>query len=265
MESTLKDALKAAGKILLDSFGKLQKINTKQDQSNVVTQTDFASERAIVEIIQRDFPDHDIIAEETGFKSNNSEYLWIVDPLDGTSNFASGIPWFGIIITVLKRFKPVMAGIYLPYYDLLYFSEVGKGTVRNGKRVSVSNESDLKNVLVAYSLDYSEDVLKTENESRIIRLLVQNIRNLRATNSVVEFCYVADGRLGGCINQTTKIWDIAAPYLLIKEAGGIVTDIRGQDIDFSVTKSNYQRNFTIVCSNPVLHGKIMNLVKKVIV
>ena len=265
MENTLKEALKAAGKILLDSFGKLQKISTKQDQSNVVTQTDLDSERAIVEIIQRDFPDHDIIAEETGFKSNNSEYLWIVDPLDGTSNFASGITWFGIIITVLKNYKPVIAGIYLPYYDLMYFAEVGKGTVRNGKKISVSNESDLKNVLVAYSLDYSEDASKTENESRIIRLLVQNIRNLRATNSVVEFCYVADGRLGGCINQTTKIWDIAAPYLLIKEAGGIVTDIRGQDIDFSVTKSNYQRNFTIVCSNPVLHGKIMNLVKKVIV
>lgn len=263
MESTIKKALRASGKILMKNSGKIQKYSVKENQSYIVTQADLASEKAIVRIIQTAFPKHNIIAEETGFKSNNSEYTWIIDPLDGTSNFASGLPWFGILIAVLKNSEPIMAGMHLPFYDLIYFAEKGKGATRNGRRISVSKENQLKNVLLSYSLDYSEDANKTENEARIIKLLVQNIRNLRATNSTVDFCYVADGRLGGCANQTTKIWDVAAPYLIIKEAGGIVTDINGKEMDFSAGKEDYLRNFTIVASNKYLHPKIMSIIKQV--
>jgi len=262
LERTIEKALRASGKILIDSFGKIKKVNTKQDQSNVVTQADLDSEKAIVEIIQKAFPDHNIIAEETGFRNKNSAYTWIVDPLDGSSNFASKIPWFGIIISVLKNFKPVMAGVYLPCENLMYFAEKNKGAFRNGKKISITKEQDLKNVLFSYCLDYSKDFTKTEQEANIIKHLVQGVRNLRATNSVVDFCYTADGRLGGCINQTTKIWDIAAPYLLIREAGGIVTDIDGKDIDFTVTEKDYQKNFTIVGSNKVLYKRIMDIVNK---
>ena len=264
MEPTIITALKEAGKILMEKFGKLDSYKVKEDQSNIVTKADVDSEMTIVEIIGKKFPDHNIIAEETGYKDKNSNFTWIIDPLDGTSNFSAGIPWFGILICVLKNNKPLMAGIYLPFYNLLYFAEIGKGTTKNGEKISVSKESDLKNVLMAYSLDYSEDISKTEKESKIITKIVNNIRNLRATNSVVDFCYTADGRLGGCINQTTKIWDIAAPYLIIKEAGGIVTDIDGKDIKFDVNKENYQKNFTIVGSNKPLHSKIMKLIKEIV-
>ena len=117
---------------------------------------------------------------------------------------------FGILICVLKKNEPVIAGIYLPIYDLLYFAEKRKGATRNGEKISVSKETELKNILLAYSLDYSEDISKTEKESKIIKNIVQNVRNIRATNSVIDSCYTADGRLGGHISQTTKIWDIVA-------------------------------------------------------
>lgn len=263
VENTIKKALKAAGKILMKSSGQIQKYSVKENQSSIVTKADLASEKAIVKIIQKEFPKHNIIAEETGFKSNNSEYTWIVDPLDGTSNFASGLPWFGVFIALLKDSEPIASGIHLPFYDLMYFAEKGKGATRNGKKISVSKENALKNVLLGYSLDYSEDSGKTEKEAKIIKLLVRNIRNLRATNSAIDYCYAADGRLGGCINQTSKIWDVAAPYLIIKEAGGIVTDINGNGMDFSADKGNYLRNFTIVASNKNLHPEIMSIIRQV--
>lgn len=263
MQETITKSLFAAGEILKSSFGKIQEIAIKQDQSNVVTQADFDSEEAIVKIIETDFPDHNIIGEETGFRNKNSRYTWVVDPLDGTSNFASLIPWFGVIIAVLKDHKPYMAGVYLPMSDQLYFAHKGNGAFLNNKQISVTSEIDLKNLLFSYCLDYSAIEGKTEFETRIIAQLVKSCRNLRATNSVTDFCYTADGKLGGCINQTTKIWDIAGPALIISEAGGIVTDIYNKELDFNVIETNYLNNFTICASNPILHKKVIGLVEQV--
>jgi len=262
MKDIIFKALKSSGKILMEDFRKINKVSIKQDQSNIVTETDLKSEKNIVSIIELKFPDHSIIAEETGFKERKSKYLWTVDPIDGTSNFASQIPWFGVLVCLLENFKPIIAGIYLPFYDLLYFAEKGRGSYLNNRRIFVTKESDLKNILFSYSLDFSKDKLKTEFEVKIIKELVHNVRNLRSTNSVVDFCYTADGRLGGFINQTTKMWDITAPALMVQEAGGVVTDIIGKPLNFKVDKSNYLRNFTIVGSNRTLHQKVLKLIKK---
>ena len=263
MEDTIKQSLKVAGKTLLDYFGKINKIVIKENQSNIVTKADIESEKAIVKIIQSKFPDHNIIAEETGFLDKGSEYTWVVDPLDGTSNFAAGIPWFGVLIAVLKNSKPIMAGIFLPLYKDLYFAKKGKGAYKNNNKIKVSDEKNLKNVLFAYSLDYSEDLSKTEKESQIIKLLVNQVRNLRSTNAVVEWAYTADGRLGGSINQTTKIWDVAATSLIIKEAGGIVTDFNGEELNFKVGKEDYKKSFSFLASNKHLHPKLMKIISKV--
>ena len=262
MKQTLIESLKLGGETLMGYFGKIESIRVKDSQSSIVTQADLESERRVVDCILRSFPDHNVIAEETGFRWNGSEYTWVVDPLDGTSNFAAGIPWFGVLVAVLRNFEPVVAGMYLPFYDQLYVAARGEGATRNGQPVRVSSESSLKNVLLAYSLDYSPDPEKTETETRIMGELVRNVRNLRSTNSAVDFCYVADGRLGGCVNQTTGLWDIAAPWLIIREAGGACTDIRGQALDFKVDAATYGRNFTIIAANPVLHGEIGQLVAK---
>ncbi|MFH1399411.1 MAG: inositol monophosphatase [Candidatus Woesearchaeota archaeon] len=245
----------------MESFGKLQNLSIKNNQSNVVTQADIDSERIIVKTIRKNYPSHNIIAEESGYIDNNSAFTWIIDPLDGTSNYAAGLPWFGTMVALLKDNIPIIAGIYLPYYDLMYFAEKGKEAQVNNTPIKVTDEKELKNVLVAYSLDFSEDSTKTASEARIIQNLVGKIRNLRATNSVAEFCYVADGRLGGCINQTAKIWDIVAPTLLIEEAGGTVTTISGNQHEFKTTRENYLDNYTIVAATKTLHPKLMGIVK----
>src|SRR5690606_30758349 len=156
----------------------------------------------------------------------------------GTSNFAAGLPWFGVIICVLKNSIPVMAGCNLPVQNEIYFAEKGKGATRNDKKIMVSAESELKNILAAYSLDFSDETGKTERETKVIGKLEKNIRNLRGTNCLIDFCYTADGKLGACINQTTKIWDIAGPGLIIEEAGGQVTDILGNQFDFLLNETN---------------------------
>lgn len=262
MKDTITTALHEAGRILLKSFGEISEYSIKENQSNIVTKTDIDSEKRIMEIISSKFPGHNLLGEETGFQNKNSKYTWVVDPIDGTSNFAAGIPWFGIIICVLKNFKPVMAGCFLPVQNQLYFAEKEKGTTLNNQKISVSKEANLKNVLLAYSLDYSEESGKTEHESKIIQHLVQNIRNLRSTNSLIDFCFTADGKLGACINQTTKIWDIAGPGLIIEEAGGKVTGLSGNKIDFTLNEKNYLRNFEIVASNKLLHSEVIKIVNR---
>jgi myo-inositol-1(or 4)-monophosphatase len=259
MENTIRTALFEGGKILMENFGKITEYAVKESQSSIVTKADIESEKKIIEIILEKFPDHNTLGEETGYQNRNSEFTWVIDPLDGTSNFAAGIPWFGVIICVLKNSIPVMAGSFLPVQNEIYFAEKGKGATRNGEKIKVSPETELKNILAAYSLDYSDESGKTESEARLIQQVVSRIRNLRSTNSLVDFCYTADGKLGACMNQTTKIWDIAAPGLIIEEAGGIVTDFQGNPFDFSLNADNYGRNFTIIGSNKVLHSELIKI------
>ena len=259
MENTILKALQEAGEILMANFGKLTGYTVKENQNSIVTKADFESEKKIMEIISEKFPHHNTLGEETGFQNRKSEYTWVVDPLDGTSNFAAGLPWFGVIICVLKNDVPVMAGCFLPVQNEIYFAEKGKGATRNGKKIAVSAETKLQNILAAYSLDSSDEPGKTEREAKIMQQLVLSIRNLRATNCLMDLCYTADGKLGACINQTTKIWDIAGPGLIIEEAGGKVTDIFGKTFDFQLTESNYNRNFTIACSNKILHPEIIRI------
>ncbi len=262
MKQVLLAALRDAGKILLDNFGRITSYEEKENQSSIVTKADVESERMIMQIISGAFPGHNLLGEETGFQNKKSEYTWVVDPIDGTSNFAAGIPWFGVIICLLKNYKPQMAGCYLPVQEKIYFAEKGKGTTLNGRPVWVSEENKLRNILMSYSLDYSEDPEKTTKAMQFMQHLVQRVRNIRSTNCLIDFCYTADGKLGACANQTTKVWDIAGPVLLIEEAGGVATTLQNQPFDFSVAEENYDRNFEIVASNKILHAKLTALFQK---
>ena len=126
MKNTLISALKISGKTLLEFFNKPIEAKQKESQSSIVTEADYASDSIVTKIIKERFPTHNIISEESGFTNNNSEFTWVIDPLDGTSNFASGIPWFGVLISLFQNNIPVMGGAYLPVHDILYFAERGK-------------------------------------------------------------------------------------------------------------------------------------------
>lgn len=258
----VKKILLASGAILKAGFGKVTAYTNKHDQSNIVTESDFKSEETIRKLIANTYPTQNMLGEEHGFEDKKSDYTWIIDPLDGTSNYAAQIPWFGVLIALVKAGKPMLSGAFLPMSNDLYLAETGKGSFKNGKLLSVTNETELKNLLCCYSLDFSLDIRKTEREVQIIKGLVQSCRNLRSTNSLMDFCLVADGSIGAALNQTMKIWDIAAPQLILEEAGAKVTDTDGERIVYNPSASSLTENYTAIAANSVVHQKVLQIIQK---
>ena len=254
---TLRKALKRAGEVLNEHLGQSHETALKESISSVVTKADLASEKAILEVLDEAPEPLNVITEESGFRVRNSAFTWVVDPLDGTSNFAARLPWFGVIIALFRGNIPVMGGMYLPLGGQLYLAEAGKGATCNGEAISLTRSTDLSEHLVAYSFDFNEDPAKTRAEMEIMARLSRKVRNIRSTNSLVDFCYVADGKLGAAMNQTTRIWDIAVPWLLIREGGGRVTDIRGQEITFDLSPKGVNQNYTILAAGSGLHEQLL--------
>jgi len=249
MKNLLISALKVSGETLLGYFNKPLEVKQKESQSNIVTEADIESERIIIELIKERFPKHSIISEESGFINNHSEYTWIIDPLDGTSNFASGIPWFGILISLFKHNTPILGGAYLPVQDQLYFAEAGKGAFKNGKPLPMLNNKELKDSLFAFCVDYTEDIDFLNKGIEIFKYIVKSSRNTRSTNSLIDFIYVAEGKFGGVLNLYTKVWDISALGLIISEVGGIMKNIDGNNIQFSVGEEIIDENFPVIAGS----------------
>lgn len=237
--------MKAAGTIQMKSFQNVKEVSEKESISSIVTEIDLESERKILEILEKDFPHHNILSEECGFKDRNSEYTWVIDPLDGTSNYAAGLPWFGVLIALMKGKVPVLAGAYLPVSGNLYLAESGKGTFLNNKILKMEDR-EIKNTLVAFSTDYTRDEQYLQKGLNLYRYLIQHTRNVRSTNCLLDLLYVAEGRLGGCINMFTCIWDIASPYLIITEAGGVFRNLDHSDIEFVIDGQNIRKNYPII-------------------
>jgi myo-inositol-1(or 4)-monophosphatase len=226
----------------------------------VVTDADYAAEGRILEILSDTPEPYNIISEEAGHLDHGSAFTWVVDPLDGTSNFAARLPWYGVIITLFRDQAPVLGGMYLPAEDQLYMAESGKGAWRNGHPIRVRTSENLAEQLISYSFDFSSEEGKTLREMQLMARLSAQVRNIRSTNSLYDFCYVADGRLGAALNRTTRIWDIAAAGLMVKEAGGVVTDMEGNEIEFDLTPGSFQRNYTILAAGKGVHDTLMKTV-----
>lgn len=255
MKELLIHILKAAGKIQKENFSKTHVIELKESISNIVTEVDLHCDRIISNEIRLKFPSHNILTEESGLTFNHSEYTWVVDPLDGTSNFAAGIPWFGILIALFENDIPILAGAYLPMEDLLYLAESGKGAYLNGRKLKIEDIA-LKNSLAGFATDYTDDADFVDYGMDLYRFLIQNMRNIRCTNSLVDWMMVADGRLAGTINLFTKIWDIAAPWLILKEAEGSMKDIYNREIEFALNEENLDRNYPVVAGSSLFLAKI---------
>lgn len=260
IKDTLITALKKGGEILIDHLGLSTEATIKESISSVVTEADLAAEKAILEILQGGPETFNIITEESAYQDHASAFTWVVDPLDGTSNFAAGLPWFGVIIALFKEDVPILGGMYLPVDRQLYLSGAGGGITRNGEHISPTKSADLSQHLLSYSFDFSEDQEKTKSEMDIMARLSRQVRNIRSTNSLLDFCFVSDGRLGAALNQTTKIWDIAVPWLMIREGGGKVTDIRGKEIRFDLSPDAINKNYTILASGKELHKQILKTI-----
>jgi myo-inositol-1(or 4)-monophosphatase len=250
---------RAAGRVLMAHFGRTTETAQKSDLSNVVTAADLASEQTIVQAIRQRHPTHSIIAEETGCDWRDSEFTWVVDPLGGTSNFAAGIPWFGVLIALLRAGEPVLGVLHLPVSGDLYCAERGGGAFRDGHRISVTTEPQLSNVLWAWGMDAADSDAAAAHDAALLARVLQRVRNVRATNSLVDAAYVSDGRLGGMANRSTRIWDIAAPMVIVGEAGGVYTRADGAALALDVTGSAADRVYAVMAAAPALHRQMVAL------
>lgn len=234
----------------------------KGDQFNVVTESDIRAERLILDGLHRAFPDHSTIAEESGVKLNAaSPYTWVIDPLDGTSNYAAGLPWYGVLIALMRDATPELGVMYLPESSELFVAERGRGAFLNGQRIRVTEETELSNVLWAYGMDAPDEVHE-QRDGRLLFDVLRSVRNLRTTNSLVDPAFTCTGRFGGMLNRSTRLWDIAAPSLIVQESGGLYTTITGNPLSFDLTESAHDKEYAVLAGAPALHQQVAKIVHK---
>ena len=156
----------------------------------------------------------------------------------------------------MKGNIPYMAGAYIPFADKLYLAESGNGSTLNGEFLKIENKN-IEDVLFGFSMDYTKDDNYLNRGIEIYKFLVKNSRNVRTTNSLIDLFNVAENTFGGVINMYNGIWDIAAPYLIIKEAGGIVKDIYGFELEFKTDKNNIYKNYPVITGSPLIVERVL--------
>ncbi len=240
-----------AGKILLDKFGK--KINIyKKGDINLVTEADLASEKYIIEQIKSYYPKHSILAEESGaaIVDGSSVWKWIIDPLDGTTNFAHGYPCFCVTIALEFEGKIVIGVTFDPTRDEMFSTEKGSGAFLNNKQIHVSDTEKLADALICTGFPY--DVAERDNFARHFTEFISKARGIRRDGSAaIDMAYVACGRFDGFWEEGLNPWDVAAGKLLIEEAGGRVTYY--DDSAFSIYKP------PICADNGLIHAEMLSV------
>ena len=244
-------AAKEAGKIQLKYFGNIKDIKYK-DKTNAVTNADLEADDKILKIIKGSFPDHNILSEESGAIGKGSEYKWLIDPLDGTHNYMHNLPLFGISIALEYKKEIVLGVIYLPYFDSLYVAERGKGAFLNDKRIKVSGVEEFGRSMIFLDGGLHREL---KNRFKLVSNLAKDVHKMRVMGvAVIDFVYVAEGRIEASILFPTNPWDIAAGILIVKEAGGKVTDFEGK------MASPYSNK--IIISNGKVHEKVLRILSK---
>ncbi len=242
-------AARDAGRILRDNYGKVQQIKYK-GEVDIVTEVDEASERLIIERIHEHFPDHRILGEEGGTASSpdsESRYRWIIDPVDGTTNYAHGYPFFCVSIGVEVDSVVEFGVVYAPVLDEMFVAELGAGAYLNGERLVVSPTDHLIRSLLASGFNYDRDLARA-NLPNWERLVFKTQALRRDGSSALNLCYVAAGRFDGYWEIGLKPWDAAAGALLVREAGGLVTDFGGS--------GHALTSRTLIATNGILHDAL---------
>jgi myo-inositol-1(or 4)-monophosphatase len=247
-------AARIAGQYQKSRFASSLDIEMKGDK-NLVTEVDKESERLIVEHLLSCFPGHDIIAEEGDYLSNGSPCRWIIDPVDGTTNYAHGYPWFCSSIALEVEGDLVAGVIYNPVYDELFTATKGGGAYLNGNRLTVSARMPLKNSLLGTGFPYDCATDPANNFANFIAFQKRARGIRRAGAAALDLAYVAAGRLDGFWELKLKAWDVAAGVLLVREAGGLVTTFDGSSYDVF--------NDRIIASNGLIHGEMVDMLKSV--
>lgn len=244
------EAARKAGELLLPYFETVGLEREVKDDKSFVTKADCESEEIILKIIKSEFPDHAILAEESGEVKTVSPYQWIIDPLDATANFINGIPIFGVSIGVYKNGEPEAAAVFNPATREMFSAAKGRGAFFNGKKIRVSNHEAAKG-LVTFGI--SKDIADREMFTKAfvgLEKVFNKRRHLGAT--ALEMGYIARGGIEATVSCGSKLWDHAAGAVLVIEAGGKITDFKGNPWKLSETH--------FVASNGVSHGALLKVV-----
>jgi myo-inositol-1(or 4)-monophosphatase len=252
LKTTLTEAVQAGAAEILRFFNRDFVISNKEGVNNLVTEADHASEKAILEVIGKNYPDHYILTEETGEIVADSQYKWIIDPIDGTINFAHGIPLNCVSIAVEHRGEIVMAAIYNPHLNELFFAEKGKGATLNDKPISVSEQSQTIKACLVTGFPYTYINLPNGPLEIFERFIRKGVPVRRLGSAAIDLCWVACGRFDGFYEHKLEPWDSAAGYLIVEEAGGKVTDFDGNKF------SPYQHR--VLATNGKIHDEMLEII-----
>ncbi|MEI9943762.1 MAG: inositol monophosphatase family protein [Chitinophagaceae bacterium] len=251
-KNILVEAAQAGAAEILRFFNKEFKISNKEGVNNLVTEADHASEKAIIETIKSKFPDHFILSEETGEIKQDSPYKWIIDPIDGTINFAHGIPLNCVSIGLEHNGEMVMGIVYNPHLNELFFAEKGKGATLNDKPIRVSEEKAVIKSCLVTGFPYTYINMPNGPLEIFERLIRKGVPVRRLGSAAIDLCWVACGRFDGFYEHKLESWDSAAGSLIVEEAGGRVTDFEGKK--FSV----YQHR--IIATNGKIHDELLDVI-----
>lgn len=244
-----EQAAKSAGNILNRMFGRAGRI-TKKGVIDLVTEADLKAESAILEVIRNCFPHDHVISEEAGGQRWGTGRTWLIDPLDGTTNFAHGFPFFAVSIALEIGEDVILGIVYNPYLNEYFSAVKDGGAYLNGIPIKVSKTAKLEESLLVTGFPY--DI--RERPDRLIelfrRMILRSQGIRRAGSAAIDLCYVAAGRLDGFWEEGLKPWDTAAGMVILREAGGTVTNFEGEPF------SPYHHS--VVAANPVIHGAMID-------
>jgi myo-inositol-1(or 4)-monophosphatase len=248
-------AARAAGDIIVRNMDRLDRLKVVTKQNNdFVSNVDHMSEQAIISTIQQAYPEHGILAEESGSQAESSEYQWIIDPLDGTTNYLHGFPQFAVSIALKHKNRLEVGVIYDPVSQELFTAMRGDGAKLNDKKIRVSNQKGLNNALLGTGFPYSDQsYLDTYLET--MKALMQKTAGIRRPGSAaLDLAWLAAGRIDGFWEFNLKAWDIAAGALIVREAGGIVSDFQNKD--------GYLQSGDIIAASPKVFPEMLKIIQE---
>lgn len=252
LKTTLLKATEASGKILQQYFNGPFEVSSKSSVNDLVTEVDKRSETTIINIIRETYPDHFILSEEVGEIKTDSPFKWIIDPIDGTVNYANGIPICCVSIGVEKDGEMILGAVYNPFMNELFVAEKGKGATLNDKPIHVSTKAEVATSCLVTGFAYQWQDMPNNPLQVLEHIIKQGIPVRRLGSAAIDLCWVACGRFDGFYEHSLQAWDSAAGYLVVEEAGGKVTDFSGNPY------SPYQKE--ILATNGHIHSALQDLV-----
>jgi myo-inositol-1(or 4)-monophosphatase len=252
LKETALSAARRAGEILKEGFGKAHKFSLKSSRVDLVTEYDRRSEEAIIEIISGRVPNHGLLAEESPSSGIEAEYRWIIDPLDGTTNYTHNYPLFAVSIALERAGEIILGLVYSPILQELFLAERGGGATLNGEPIHVSRIPKLERALLATGFPY--DLGRIDINLAYFTGFLHRAQAVRRDGSAaLDLCYLACGRFDGFWEMDLRPWDVAAGALIVAEAGGRVSDFSGGELDIYGNE--------ILASNGLIHAEMVRVLR----